>query len=112
MRPGNGLPQRTYPPNRIGLFVLQAWAARTCLESANAAGSKDVNDMAKLNPFKFMQEVRQETNKVTWPSRKETGITTAMVFIFAALAAVFFFFSHQMIPLAGPLGLGLGTQNL
>jgi preprotein translocase subunit SecE len=109
MRPGNGLPQRTYPPNRIGLFVLQAWAARTCLESANAAGSKDVNDMAKLNPFKFMQEVRQETNKVTWPSRKETGITTAMVFIFAALAAVFFLLADQVIRIAVTLVLGIGT---
>src|SRR5947209_13219605 len=109
MRPGNGLPQRTYPPNRIGLFVLQAWAARTCLESANAAGSKDVNDMAKLNPFKFMQEVRRETNKVTWPSRKETGITTAMVFIFAALAAVFFLLADQVIRIAVTLVLGIGT---
>ena|SRR5256885_5693629 len=109
MRPGDGLPRRTYPPNRIGLFVLQAWAARTCLESANAAGSKDVNDMAKLNPFKFMQEVRQETNKVTWPSRKETGITTAMVFIFAALAAVFFLLADQVIRIAVTLVLGIGT---
>ena len=109
MRPGNGLPQRTYPPNRIGLFVLQAWAARTCLESANAAGSKDVNDMAKLNPFKFMQEVRQETNKVTWPSRKETGITTAMVFVFAAAAAIFFLLADQVIRIAVTLVLGIGT---
>jgi len=84
-------------------------AARTCLESANAAGSKDVNDMAKLNPFKFMQEVRQETNKVTWPSRKETGITTAMVFIFAALAAVFFLLADQVIRIAVTLVLGIGT---
>jgi preprotein translocase subunit SecE len=79
------------------------------LESANAAGSKDVNDMAKLNPFKFMQEVRQETNKVTWPSRKETGITTAMVFIFAALAAVFFLLADQVIRIAVTLVLGIGT---
>ena len=50
-----------------------------------------------FNPIKFFQEVRQETNKVTWPSRKETGITTAMVFIFAALAAVFFFVADQVI---------------
>ncbi|MBV8838687.1 MAG: preprotein translocase subunit SecE [Alphaproteobacteria bacterium] len=50
-----------------------------------------------FNPIKFFQEVRQETNKVTWPSRKETGITTAMVFIFAALAAVFFLIADQVI---------------
>jgi preprotein translocase subunit SecE len=55
--------------------------------------------MANFNPFKFMQEVRQETNKVTWPSRRETAITTAMVFLFAALAAVFFLFADQLIRL-------------
>ena len=65
--------------------------------------------MAKLNPFKFMQEVRQEVNKVTWPSRKETGITTAMVFIFAALAAVFFLLADQVIRIAVTLVLGIGT---
>jgi len=64
--------------------------------------------MAKLNPFKFMQEVRQETNKVTWPSRKETGITTAMVFIFAALAAIFFLLADQLIRFAVTLVLGIG----
>ena len=53
--------------------------------------------MAKFNPIQFFKEVRQETNKVTWPSRKETGITTAMVFIFAALAAVFFLIADQVI---------------
>ena len=52
-----------------------------------------------LNPFKFFQEVRQETNKVTWPSRRETAITTAMVFVFAALAAIFFLFADQLIRL-------------
>ena len=65
--------------------------------------------MAKLNPFKFMQEVRTEVNKVTWPSRKETGITTAMVFIFAALAAVFFLVADQFIRMAVTLVLGIGT---
>ena len=70
---------------------------------------KTENQMAKLNPFKFMQEVRQETNKVTWPSRKETGITTAMVFIFAALAAIFFLFADQVIRMAVTLVLGIGT---
>jgi preprotein translocase subunit SecE len=69
--------------------------------------SKDV-EMAKLNPFKFMQEVRQETNKVTWPSRKETGITTAMVFIFAALSAVFFLVADQIIRMLVTLVLGIG----
>ena len=36
--------------------------------------------MAKVNPFDFLQQVRSEASKVTWPSRKETMVTTAMVF--------------------------------
>ncbi len=36
--------------------------------------------MAKVSPFKFLQEVRAEAQKVTWPTRKETTITTIMVF--------------------------------
>jgi len=65
--------------------------------------------MAQFNPFKFFQEVRQETNKVTWPSRKETGITTAMVFIFAALAAVFFLIADQVIRMVVTLVLQVGS---
>ena len=64
--------------------------------------------MAKFNPIKFFQEVRQETNKVTWPSRKETGITTAMVFVFAALAAVFFLVADQIIRIVVTFVLGIG----
>ena len=46
--------------------------------------------MAKTNPFEFIQQVRQETAKVTWPTRKETMITTVMVLIMVALACLFF----------------------
>ena len=46
--------------------------------------------MAKTNPVEFLQEVREEASKVTWPTRKETMITTVMVMIMVALAAVFF----------------------
>ncbi len=46
--------------------------------------------MAKTNPFEFIQQVRQEANKVTWPTRKETIITTIMVMIMVAFASVFF----------------------
>ncbi|MDH3742954.1 MAG: preprotein translocase subunit SecE [Hyphomicrobiales bacterium] len=45
---------------------------------------------SKTNPFEFIQQVRQETNKVTWPTRKETMITTIMVLIMVAFASVFF----------------------
>jgi preprotein translocase subunit SecE len=46
--------------------------------------------MAKTNPFEFMQQVREETRKVAWPSRRETLISTAMVLVMVALASVFF----------------------
>ena len=46
--------------------------------------------MAKTNPFEFIQQVRQETSKVTWPTRRETIITTITVLILSAAAALFF----------------------
>lgn len=64
--------------------------------------------MAKVSPFKFMQEVRQETDKVTWPSRRETAITTLMVFIMSAVAALFFLFADQLIRMLVTLVLGIG----
>ena len=46
--------------------------------------------MAKTNPLEFLQQVREEAAKVTWPTRRETMISTVMVFIMVAIAAVFF----------------------
>ncbi len=46
--------------------------------------------MARINPFEFFQEVRQEVSKVTWPTWGEVWITTVMVLIMVALASVFF----------------------
>ena len=64
--------------------------------------------MAKTSPFKFLQEVREETDKVSWPSRRETAITTAMVFVMVAVASVFFLvvdlFARNIITLI--LGIG------
>ena len=56
--------------------------------------------MAKPSLFKFLQEVRTETDKVTWPTRRETMITTLMVFIMSALAAIFFLIADQVIRIA------------
>ncbi len=55
--------------------------------------------MAKISPFKFLQEVRSETDKVTWPTRKETRITTIMVFVMVAVASVLFTVADQIIRL-------------
>ncbi len=53
--------------------------------------------MAKTNPFTFMQEVRQEVAKVVWPTRRETTVTTIMVFIMVFLAAIFFLAADQVL---------------
>jgi preprotein translocase subunit SecE len=46
---------------------------------------------SKTNPIAFLQQVRSETAKVTWPSRRETMISTVMVFV------VFFFAADQLM---------------
>ena len=52
---------------------------------------------SKTNPFTFLQEVRAETAKVTWPSRRETMISTIMVLVMVAFASVFFFTADFLI---------------
>jgi preprotein translocase subunit SecE len=53
--------------------------------------------MAGANPLKFLQEVRQEVSKVSWPSRNETLVSTVMVLVFCALASIFFLLADQVI---------------
>jgi len=64
--------------------------------------------MAKTNPAQFVQEVRQEASKVTWPSRKETGISTAMVFVMVIVASIFFLIVDQILSLGVRAVFGLG----
>ena len=64
--------------------------------------------MAKVNPFEFLQQVRAEGSKVTWPTRKETMITTAMVFVMAVLASIFFLVVDMVMRWGVSLVLGLG----
>jgi preprotein translocase subunit SecE len=52
--------------------------------------------MAKSNPFTFLQQVRSETAKVTWPSRRETMISTMMVLAMVVIASLFFFAVDQI----------------
>ena len=47
--------------------------------------------MARINPIRFIKEVRSEVGKIVWPTRRESIVTTIMVFIMAAVAAGFFF---------------------
>jgi preprotein translocase subunit SecE len=64
--------------------------------------------MAKTNIAEFMQQVRQEVSRVTWPSRKETMITTASVFVMVFIAAAFFFLIDQIFSEGVRLVFGLG----
>lgn len=60
------------------------------------------------NPAKFMEEVKQEARKVTWPNRKETLATTAMVFVMVAIASVFFFLVDLVVSNSVQALLGIG----
>jgi len=46
--------------------------------------------MARTNPLTFLQQVRSETSKVTWPTRREVGVSTIMVLVLTTLTAIFF----------------------
>ena len=63
--------------------------------------------MAKVSPFKFLQEVRAEVQKVTWPTRKETTVTTIMVFVMVLLTSVFFLLADQVMRVAVSFILGV-----
>jgi preprotein translocase subunit SecE len=65
--------------------------------------------MAKFNPITFMQGVRQEVAKVTWPTWKEVWITTLMVLIMVALASIFFLAVDQVLSQAVRWVLGAGS---
>ncbi len=65
--------------------------------------------MAKISPFKFLQEVRAEAQKVTWPTRKETAVTTIMVFVMVTVASIFFLLADQVMRIAVSFVLGINT---
>jgi preprotein translocase subunit SecE len=90
--------------NSFAPQLIWAAARRKAAESAKLPG----RDMAKTNPFEFLQQVRAEGSKVTWPTRKETMITTAMVFVMAVLASIFFLVVDVILQRGVSLILGLG----
>lgn len=63
----------------------------------NSITRESTKPMTKINPAKFVREVRQEMDKVTWPSRKETMVSTLMVLGLATAAATFFVFIDWLI---------------
>lgn len=64
---------------------------------------------SKTNPVQFLQQVRTEASKITWPSRRETMISTAMVLLMVIFAALFFFAADQLI--SWVIGLVLNVGN-
>ena len=62
----------------------------------------------KTNAAEFVQQVRQELARVTWPTRKETMVTTAMVFVMVFIAAAFFFIVDQLMSYGVRMLFGLG----
>ncbi len=61
-----------------------------------------------LNPAKFLREVRAEVGRVSWPTRRETLVTTGLVFAMATAAALFFFLVDQVIGIGVRLLFGAG----
>ena len=60
-----------------------------------------------MKPIKFLREVKQEGNKIVWPTRKETLITTAMVFVMVVIFSLFFLLVDNIISWLIKLILGL-----
>ena len=65
--------------------------------------------MAKTNPAQFVRQVRQEVSRVTWATRKDTGVATLMVFIMVTLASIFFFVVDRGLSWLVKLVLNLGV---
>jgi preprotein translocase subunit SecE len=63
----------------------------------------------RVDPAKFVREVRSEVSKVTWPGRKETLVTTGLVFLMVAIAAIFFFVVDQVIGVVVRTLFGVGA---
>jgi preprotein translocase subunit SecE len=64
----------------------------------------------RTNPFTFLQQVRAETAKVVWPSRRETMISTVMVLIMATLASIFFLLADLLISYGVSFLVGVGSS--
>ena len=64
--------------------------------------------MAKNNPAQFVREVRQEASKVTWPTLRETMISTVMVFVFSIIAALFFLLVDKVLQFGVKFLFGFG----
>jgi preprotein translocase subunit SecE len=81
--------------------------AAGCRDSIEATGGRSCGRLM-ANPVQFVQEVRTEANKVTWPTRRETLITTGMVLVMVIVASAFFVAVDQALHFVVALFLRLG----
>ncbi len=65
--------------------------------------------MARTNIVQFFREVRQEASKVTWPTRRETTISTGMVFVMVVIFALFFLLVDWLLATGVKFFLGFGA---
>jgi len=86
---------------------------RTCgkngLNRAQGAIDAKEDKMAKVSPMEYFRQVKSEMKKVTWPSRKETTVSTIAVFIMVFIAAIFLFFADQVMAFAVRTILSFGA---
>jgi len=73
-----------------------------------ADDTKELTTTRRTGPLQFFQEVRREAGKVTWPTWKETWLTTIMVFIMVLISMVFFFFVDWILGMGVRWLIGIG----
>ncbi|MBM3570081.1 MAG: preprotein translocase subunit SecE [Alphaproteobacteria bacterium] len=76
---------------------------------SGTGGNSGGTTTPRVTPGEFLRQVRQEVNKVTWPSRRETAITTALIFVVVFVLAIFFFLVDKALAFGVRLLLGLGA---
>ena len=64
--------------------------------------------MAKVSPAQFVRQVRQEVSRISWASRRDTGLATVTVFVMATIAALFFLLADMVLSNLVQFMLGLG----
>lgn len=67
-----------------------------------------MSSMTKMKPIRYLQEIKSEITKVTWPTKRETTVTSLMVLIFVFVAAIFFLISDRILSWIVSLILGIG----
>ncbi len=97
------------PFNRIPRSGLVPIVAGSDVSGGGGIVPRKDSAMSGTSPIEFLREIRQELTKVTWPTRKETAVTTGMVFVMVFLLALFFLGVDQLVSMAVQAILGLGS---